>query len=119
MRKATEYTLGIFKLSDGEKIVGFSSDLNIVEDFLNTGNYPYTFRNLSCDAKTHSVCGVFQDETGRGAGVLEWCWDLEDAEILKSLMERDSRFSELEIVEEKSEEKTESEFPDLCIPNEV
>lgn len=97
MRKATEYILGIFKLSDGEKIVGFSSDMKEVEDFLNTGNYPYTFRNLSCINKEFCIVGNFSDETGFSSGVQEWCWDYEDAKILFDMMKYDKRFSNLSI----------------------
>lgn len=97
MRKTTEYTLGIFKLSDGEQIVGFSSDLKQVEDFLNTGNYPYTFRNLSCINKEFCIVGNFSGEFGLSFGVQEWCWDFEDAKNLLNMMKYDKRFSNLSI----------------------
>jgi len=62
-------------------------------------------RNLPCrDASGYempwAVCGSMYDKysdgtTVHGAGVLEWCWDREDALNLIQMMRMDDRFSNL------------------------
>lgn len=60
---------------------------------------PYEFRNLSGSDKDVAICGVMiEDESEVGIGVLEWCWDIEDAENLIQDMKLDPRFVGLEIV---------------------
>ena len=65
----------------------------------------YRMRNLPCrDASGYempwAVCGNMYDKysdgtTVHGAGVLEWCWDREDALNLTQMMRMDDRFSNL------------------------
>lgn len=65
----------------------------------------YRMRNLPCrDASGYempwAVCGNMYDKysdgtTVHGAGVLEWCWDREDALDLIQMMRMDDRFSNL------------------------
>ncbi len=62
-------------------------------------------RNLPCrDASGYempwAVCGNMYDKYSdgtivHGAGVLEWCWDKEDALNLIQMMRMDDRFSNL------------------------
>jgi len=51
-------------------------------------------RNLSFVGKTYCVSGK---STHAGNGILEWCWDLNDAEYIIGEMKKDSRFSELKV----------------------
>jgi hypothetical protein len=67
----------------------------------------YRMRNLPCrDASgyemPYAVCGnhaeTFPDGTTiNGAGVLEWCWDTEDAYNILMMMRMDERFSNLTV----------------------
>jgi len=67
----------------------------------------YKFRNLPCrDAggfeMPWSVCGNVREVSPDGAivnggGVLEWCWDREDAIQRMEMMQGDERFSNLSI----------------------
>lgn len=67
----------------------------------------YKMRNLPCrDALGNEmpwcVCGnekvTFSDGTVQtGGGVLEWCWDREDAAERLEMMRRDPRFSDLSV----------------------
>ena len=67
----------------------------------------YKMRNLPCrDASGYempwSVCGemriTYEDGTiVTGAGVLEWCWDHEDAQQVLEKMSADPSFSNLSI----------------------
>ena len=67
----------------------------------------YVMRGLPCrDAlgfeMPWSVCGsqtvTLDDGTeGKGGGVLEWCWDEEDALERLEMMQQDPRFSNLSI----------------------
>ena len=71
--------------------------------------YTYKMRNLPCrDASGKEmpwcVCGNHSEtlEDGSvltGGGVLEWCWDREDAEQTLAMMRRDPRFSNLKVSE--------------------
>jgi len=70
----------------------------------------YKLRNLPCrDAlgkeMPWSVCGNHREKfpdgtTINGAGVLEWCWDRQDAVERLKMMQQDSRFSNLTIRQE-------------------
>lgn len=74
-------------------------------------------RNLPCrDALKKempwSVCGHMVDRLAdgtvvRGSGVLEWCWDREDALDRMAMMVRDPRFSGLYVMPTKTEEEAE------------
>ena len=67
----------------------------------------YRMRNLPCrDASgyemPYAVCGnqteTFPDgATINGAGVLEWCWDTEDAYNILMMMKMDKRFFNLTV----------------------
>lgn len=58
----------------------------------------YKFRNLSCsirsDDKLWCVSGQCE---GFGSGVLEWCYDDDDANHRRSLMVKDKRMSNLTV----------------------
>lgn len=51
--------------------------------------------NITSDENLWCVCGSFTDETGGGGGVLEWCYDEDDANQRMLLMQRDPRYSNL------------------------
>ena len=59
-------------------------------------NDAYKFRNLPCnikpDDKLWCVSGMC---INRSAGILEWCYDQQDAEYRMELMLKDARFSNL------------------------
>lgn len=58
---------------------------------------PYKYRNLPCNIRSDAAlwCVVGKDSKG-GSGVLEWCFDKEDAEERKMLMlSEEGRFSKL------------------------
>ena len=67
----------------------------------------YKMRNLPCrddlgNEMPYAVCGHMQDKhsdgtTVQGFGVLEWCWDTEDAYNILQLMKMDERFSNLTV----------------------
>lgn len=62
----------------------------------------YKYRNLPCnitsDEKLWCVVGAFHDPVSgeEGGGVLEWCYNRQDAETRLAMMQRDPRFSHLE-----------------------
>lgn len=58
---------------------------------------PYQYRNLPCNIRSDAAvwCVVGKDAKG-GSGVLEWCFDKEDAEERRNLMlSEEGRFSKL------------------------
>ena len=61
----------------------------------------YEIRGLPCTIapknKIWCVCGAYVDKKGnmKGGGILEWCYDEEDANITLFQMKRDPRFSKL------------------------
>ena len=67
----------------------------------------YRMRNLPCrDAggrdMPYAVCGNMYEKYSDGAivqscGVLEWCWDTEDAYNILMMMRMDERFSNLTV----------------------
>ncbi len=61
----------------------------------------YIFRNAPCTVGSHGetwyVAGKFIDEGDIGSGILEWCYDRDDALALKSEMQKDPRFSKLSV----------------------
>ena len=60
----------------------------------------YKFRNLPCSICESTLWGVqghFQEKDSKTGGVLEWCYDKEDAEATMSLMQKDPRFSNLSV----------------------
>lgn len=62
----------------------------------------YIFRNYPCSIGGREMpFHVGGECDGRGAGVLEWCFDEEDARNVKREMEKDPRFSNLKIYETK------------------
>ena len=71
-------------------------------------NQEYTSRGLPYRVNGQelfwSVGGTFKDESSEAGGVLEWCFNEGDANHLKSLMEKDSRFSNLTVSDIRTEE---------------
>ena len=63
-------------------------------------NMLYIFRNLPCnivpDDELWYISGNFQHENGFGSGVLEWCYDENDAKAILSQMLQDNSFSNLQ-----------------------
>ena len=62
----------------------------------------YRMRNLPCRDMPYAVCGnmydIYHDGTiVNGHGVLEWCWDSEDAYNILMMMRMDERFSNLTV----------------------
>jgi hypothetical protein len=59
----------------------------------------YKLRNLPCnivdDDHLWAVSGGFDDGRERSGGVLEWCYDEEDANNILSMMQLDPRYSDL------------------------
>lgn len=58
----------------------------------------YKFRNLPCSitpTRGSNLWYVSGTSTHHGSGVLEWCYDEEDAKERLSLMSQDHRFSRL------------------------
>ena len=55
----------------------------------------YRYRGLPCTAGKWYVGGSFEDALGKGGGVLEWCYDREDAEGLRFIMGSDPQYSDL------------------------
>ena len=80
----------------------------------------YKLRNLPCtiqpDAKLWTVCGKQKIENGIASGVLEWCYDMEDATYIKSKMDQDPNFYDLVILkwEEIPKEEEERNQCDGC-----
>lgn len=65
---------------------------------------PYQFRNLPCRVNgkqmpwiVGGICNFSATEIG--AGILEWCYDQNDANTLANLMRQDSRFKEIKVRE--------------------
>lgn len=77
-----------------EIIADFWSEIVTVEE-------RYEFRNLPCNIVPKNqlwcVSGVYEDKKKNmsGGGILEWCYNEEDANITLSQMKRDKRFSKL------------------------
>ncbi len=63
-------------------------------------NVPYKYRNLPAsiqtDDKLWCVVGRFVSERGDGGGVLEWCYDEQDASAVLDQMTQDGQFRNLQ-----------------------
>lgn len=61
----------------------------------------YKFRNLPCsilpDNRLWCVAGSYEDRNGSGGGILEWCYDADDAGYLMGEMKKDPRFRNLHV----------------------
>ena len=60
----------------------------------------YHYRNLPCTAGPFYISGVDDHPEGGGAGVLEWCLDLGDAQRMKEIMKIYPQFRDLSIYRE-------------------
>lgn len=67
----------------------------IYEDLIYNTTKDYKYRGLSCNAGTFGISGV----DGKASGILEWCFDLEDAEHILKEMSKYSKFKDLKIVD--------------------
>lgn len=66
--------------------------------------FGYKFRNLPCTDMSFSVSG--QDALG-GGGVLEWCYDEKDAQVILETMQMyPERFTDLKVVDERPADDT-------------
>ena len=63
-------------------------------------NNSYEYRNLPCTAGEWAVVG--EDRVMRAGGVLEWCWDEQDALERMVMMHRDPRFVNLAVEKRES-----------------
>lgn len=63
--------------------------------------YKYKFRHLPANDKDAAIVGVMNSDDGQetSVGVLEWCWDRQDAERLIQDMKLDNRFVDLEVID--------------------
>ena len=65
--------------------------------------YRYQLRNLPCnirpDAELWCIVGGMTDPFGNGSGggILEWCYDRQDAETLMAQMQLDPRYNSLRV----------------------
>lgn len=57
----------------------------------------YCYRGLPCSEAKWSVCGIHNKSDGRAIGILEWCYDEQDANEIKAKMEMDPAFESLEV----------------------
>lgn len=48
--------------------------------------------NIVPESDLWMVCGTFTNETGTGGGVLEWCYDEEDAKSEFERLSKDPRY---------------------------
>jgi hypothetical protein len=89
----------IFGMLFKELILNFV--IRKIENFILDNKYKkdfhYQFRGFPCTDRNWNIGGQYEDETGRGGGVLEWCDSKEDAENLLKIMKQDKRFSHLKI----------------------
>ena len=60
--------------------------------------YRYRYRSLPCNIQPDEKLWCIVGGDGEGGGVLEWCYDREDAETRLKMMEADPRFSMLRAV---------------------
>ena len=56
---------------------------------------PYTLRNLPCDITSDESLWAVSGSGPVSGGVLEWCYDEEDAKTRLSMMQLDPRYSNL------------------------
>lgn len=59
----------------------------------------YQYRNLPCNVSDPCwfVQGDFRDPSGYGSGILEWCYDEQDAQNRLAIMQTYPEFSRLSI----------------------
>ena len=57
----------------------------------------YKYRNNPCDIAEHPWCVQGEDKITSSAGVLEWCWDENDAKQMMEKMLQTDEFADLSI----------------------